>query len=75
MLQSIYAHLNDSSGGKPVGNKGGGKGKPAKAGTVALNTPAEWGQAIAQDAQGRNSLYIRNLGGGIEVVTHVLWAE
>jgi len=75
MLQSIYAHLNDSSGGNPGGNKGGGKGKPAKAGTVALNTPAEWGQAIAQDAQGRNSLYIRNLGGGIEVVTHVLWAE
>lgn len=74
MLQSIYAHLNDPSTGGP-GKGGGGKGKPASVGSVALNTPAEWGQAVAQDAQGRNSLYVRNLGSGIEVITHVLWAE
>jgi len=81
MLQSIYAHLNEPSSGGPgngggKGNGGGGsKGKPASVGSVALNTPAEWGQAVAQDAQGRNSLYVRNLGSGIEVITHVLWAE
>jgi len=75
-LASTYAHLNEPSSGGP--GKGGGKGNKGKqvgVGSVALNTPAEWGQAIAQDAQGRNSLYVRNLGSGIEVITHVLWAD
>jgi hypothetical protein len=77
MLQSIYAHLNDTStgGGKGKGGGNGGGKKPADVGaSVTLNGPAEWGQAVAQDAQGRNSRYVRNLGSGIEVITHVLWA-
>lgn len=74
MLESIYAHLNGSSG-SPGGGKGGGKGKPALPAQAqgALNTPAEWGLAVAQDTQGRDSEFVRNLGNGIEVVTHVLW--
>lgn len=73
-LASIYSHVNGTSGGGG-GGKGGGKGKPANVGNVTLNGPAEWGQAVAQDAQGRNSKFIRNLGNGIEVITHVLWVE
>lgn len=77
MLQSIYAHLNSPTSGGP-GKKGKSRGSerelPASA-KVALNGPAEWGQEIAQDAQGRTSLYRRALGGGVDVVTHVFWAE
>lgn len=72
-LVSIYAHLNEPSAGGP--GKGGGKSKPVGVGSVALNTPAEWGQAIAKDAQGRNSLYKRELAGGVDVITHVLWTR
>jgi len=78
MLQSIYAHLNETSTGGPGGGsgKGGGKGKPALPVEAkrALAGPAEWGLAIAQDAHGRNSLYVRNLG-NVSVYTHVLWAQ
>ena len=74
MIASIYAHTHGAKGG----GKGGGKGKPAALpadAQVALDGPAEWGQAVATDAQGRNSKYVRSLEGGIEVVTHVLWAK
>lgn len=78
MMQSIYAHLNSPSSGGPgnSGGKGGGKkGELPASAKIALNGPAEWGQEVAQDAQGRTSLYKRALGGGVDVVTHVFWAE
>lgn len=80
-LASIYAHLNDAgSGSGPGGGKGGGngggKGKPAlpSAASVALDA-SEWGVSVAKDAQGRNSRFVKNLGAGLEVITHVYWAE
>jgi hypothetical protein len=77
MLTEIYAHLNSTDGGGGGGNgRGGGKGKPADAGVpINLNNPSEWGQAIKQDAQGRNSLFKRNLPNGQVLVTHVTWAN
>lgn len=81
MMAEIYAHLNsiDDGGGGGNGNgKGNGKGKPAKAGvgaTIDLNDPSEWGEAIRQDAQGKNSLYRRNLPNGELLITHVIWAN
>ena len=78
MLDEIYAHINGTTsggndgGGKPdKGSGGGGKGKPNKASI----DPATWGQAVAQDAQGKNSLYVRNLENGMVQITHVLWAD
>lgn len=77
MMQNIYAHLNSpSSGPGNSGGKGGGKkGELPASARVTLNGPAEWGQEIAKDAQGRTSLYKRTLGGNIDVITHVFWAE
>lgn len=78
MMQSTYAHLNDPASGGPgnSGGKGGGKkGELPASALVSLPGPAEWGQGVATDAQGRTSLYKRALGGGIDVVTHVFWAE
>lgn len=76
-LTSIYAHLNDTTtgggGGKPdKGTGGGGRGGKNKVEEV-YRTPADWGQAVAQDAQGRNSVYVRNLDNGMQLITHVLW--
>lgn len=74
MLSGIYAHLNgDSAGG---GGNGGGK-KPTRANipAVALDTPSQWGRAIKQDAHGKNSLYERDLGNGLVVLTHVTWTQ
>lgn len=69
-LQLIYAHLNDTtSGGSKPGKGSGGK---KRLGSTTVN-PAEWGQAIAQDAQGKNSVYVRNLDNGMQLITHVLW--
>lgn len=79
MMTDIYAHLNstdgDGGGGGPGNGNGNGKGKPATAGTINLNDPSEWGQAIKQDALGRNSVFERNLSNGQVLVTHVIWAN
>jgi hypothetical protein len=80
-MTEIYSHLNSTDGGSPgPGNgngKGGGKGKPKKVGSpnIDLNNPSAWGEAIKQDAQGKNSVYRRELGNGQTLITHVLWAE
>ena len=76
-MTAMYAHLNSTdSGGPGNGNgKGGGK-KPKNVGAnINLNDPSEWGQAIRQDAQGRNSLFERALPNGQVLITHVIWAN
>lgn len=76
MLTEIYAHLNSTDGSGPGTGKGNGKGKPAGIGAnIDLNNPSEWGRAIRQDAQGKNSLYVRDLGGDEQVFTFVIWAR
>ena len=39
------------------------------------NSPAEWGTAIRRDRQGRPFLYERDLGGGVRLLTRVIWAQ
>lgn len=85
-LAEIYAHLNGTSGGGG-GDDGDGSdgGKPDKCdpwpsckkngdlpSAVTQNGPAQWGTAVAQDALGRNSRFVRN-SNGYEITTHVLW--
>jgi hypothetical protein len=76
-MTAMYAHLNSpDSGGKPGKGKGGGKGKPSGVGaTIDLNNPSAWGRAMKQDAQGKNSLFERDLGNGLVLVTHVIWVQ
>lgn len=73
-LAEIYAHLNSTDGG---GNGKGGGRKPKKSSASEDRSPnnaAEWGQAVRQDAQGRNSVFVRTLTNGQILITHVLWA-
>ncbi len=73
-LETIYAHLDNTT---TVGAfDGGSKGKPALVGQdIDLDNPSAWGQAVKQDAQGDNSLFVRDLGNGEKVFTFVVWAE
>lgn len=67
MLDAIYAHL-DSSTTVKAGTAGA---SVAEAG----DTPSEWGRAVAQDAQGRDSRYERTLADGKKLITFVIWAK
>ena len=72
MLSSIYDHVNN-----PSTKPGNGKGKPANRGTnidIDLNDSAAWGMAVRHYARGNASLYERDLGNGIVLLTHVFWA-
>ncbi|QQG46067.1 MAG: hypothetical protein HYY55_03850 [Candidatus Niyogibacteria bacterium] len=78
-LEAIYAHLDSvqtvgsSDGGSGPG-KGNGKGNKLGAG-IDLDNPLEWGRAVKKDAQGKNSLFVRDLGRGEKVFTFVIWAR
>src|SRR3989344_7095359 len=61
-LEAIYIHLDSvTTVGQalPNGNRAG----------VDLENPTEWGQAVRQSKDGRNSLYERDLGRGNKVFT------
>ena len=67
-LEAIYIHLDSvTTVGQalPNGNRAG----------VDLENPTEWGQAVRQSKDGRNSLYERDLGRGNKVFTFVIWAN
>lgn len=70
MLAQIYSHVNGTSTG---GTKPGKGGSRANLPSAAVLEPAEWGAAVTEDAQGKNSLYVRNLDNGLQLITHVLW--
>jgi hypothetical protein len=36
--------------------------------------PKDWGRPVHKDAQGRDDVYERDLGGGNKAITHVFWA-
>ena len=55
-----------TSGRKPKKSTGEGDYSP--------EGPSDWGQAISQDAQGRNNVFERTLSNGQVLITHVLWA-
>jgi hypothetical protein len=75
-LTEIYAHLNSTDGGENKPGKGNGKGKPVGVeANIDLNDPSSWGKAIKQDAQGKDSLFERDLGNGKVLITHVIWIK
>ncbi|MBI2579269.1 MAG: hypothetical protein HYW27_00020, partial [Candidatus Aenigmarchaeota archaeon] len=69
-LEAMYAHVDSVntvlassvSTGTGVGN---GKGASASVSQdTDFSNPSAWGQAVRQDANGKNSLYARDLGNG-----------
>lgn len=47
---------------------------PINRGAPAIS-PGDWGRAVAKDAKGKGRVYIRDLGGGIEMTTFVHWTD
>jgi len=73
-LEDIYNHVHAAQTNFGVREVG----KPATAGPVneapVGDSPAEWGRAIHNDGLGRPDVFLKDLGGGRKVVTHVFWA-
>ncbi len=71
LLDEIYAHLDTTT---TVGQSAPSR-LPNFAFDLDLDNPAEWGRAVRRSADGRVSLYVRDLGFGRKVFTHVFWLE
>ena len=68
MLATIYSHLDSST---TIGMST--DAMPAGVSDVDLDTPAQWGRLVHDT--GRVSVYVREFGGGIRIITHVFWVE
>lgn len=66
-LETIYAHLDSTN--TAFSTTVNGKAP------VDLDNPTEWGKAVKQDAQGKDSVFEKDLGQGKKLLTHVLWVE
>src|SRR3989344_614902 len=69
-LGTIYTHLDSiptvlSSAPRKKGN----------ALLENLENRLEWGRSVRQDLQGRDNVFVRDLGRGEKVLTHVFWAQ
>lgn len=76
-LEAIYAHLDSistviSSAGSIGNNKSRLEGLRQD---IDLDDPSAWGKVVRQDARGRDSLHVRDLGRGEKVFTFVIWAQ
>lgn len=76
LLDAIMYGHSDSTNTTTSSIDGSGKGKPVTVGQdIDLDNPSAWGKAVKQDAQGKNSLYVRDLGRGEKVFTFVTWVQ
>jgi hypothetical protein len=67
MLEQIYAHLDSTT---TVGLTA-----PQRSASPDVDEQRGWGREIHRSADGRVSEFVRDLGLGHRVVTHVIWAE
>ena len=68
MLEEIYAHLDSTTTIGQAIQKGAAL-------ELDLSEPGSWGREVRRSADGRNSLFERDLGGGNKVFTFIIWAE
>jgi len=75
-LNAIYNHDDGFTTAKASTNFGirqVGVAPPREDAGVG-DSPAEWGRAIHKDANGRPDVFVKDLGAGKKVLTHVFWA-
>jgi len=73
MLETIYAHLTDTT--TTVGQTSSGPGKGSAFNEVNGQEVAEWGKSIRTSSDGKPSLFEKDLGNGNKVFTFVIWAQ
>ena len=69
-LETIYAHLDTTTTIKSDASPS--SGKPSE---TDLENPSEWGESLKKDAHGKDNLFVKDLGKGEKVFTHVFWAQ
>ena len=78
MLNTIYNHndgFTTASAATNFGIRQLGRPVPQPVSSAGSgDSPAEWGRAIHYDGQGRPDVFLKDLGAGHKVLTHVLWA-
>lgn len=67
MLEQIYAHLDGATTVSPSTS--------SFAGEEVDDDQKSWGKEIKRSADGRSSLFEKDLGKGKKIFTHVFWAE
>ncbi|MEO5919048.1 MAG: hypothetical protein ABIQ17_05755 [Candidatus Limnocylindrales bacterium] len=73
-LVTIYTHLDSTSTIASATTSGGGNGKGGVADGPA-DGPAAWGRLVATTNHGHGAWFVLDLGGGDQLLTHVLWAD
>lgn len=68
VLETIYAHLDTTTS---VAQSAASSAPQ----DIELNDRSTWGREIRRSEDGRASLFMRDLGNGQKVFTHVFWAE
>jgi hypothetical protein len=63
-LESIYGHLDSTTTVGAAAPRGAGAGA----------WHSEFGREVARSADGRSSTFVRDLGRGQRIITHVIWA-
>ncbi|MBI4090212.1 MAG: hypothetical protein HY421_02300 [Candidatus Kerfeldbacteria bacterium] len=67
LLEEIYAHLDLTTTVN--------QSAPLRGAFLDLDNPAEWGQELRTSIEDRTSIYLRDLGHGEKVLTHVFWVQ
>jgi hypothetical protein len=78
MLEQIYAHLDTFttvSATKATGASALAQERLPAGGQGDFENVSEWGKEIRRSANGRESVFERDLGRGNKVLTHVTWAD
>jgi len=76
MLNTIYNHddgFTTATASTNFGIREVGKAPPQSA-AGSGDSPSEWGRAIHKDGLGRPDVFLKDLGNGHKVITHVFWA-
>ena len=69
MLEAIYAHLDSFNTSKQSVSS------QTVSDVIDHDNPKSWGKSVKHSSDGRPSLFVRDLGHGKKVFTHVIWAE
>ena len=66
-LLAIYNHLDSAQTANAV------RSMPSQA--AMGDTPADWGTPVRRNSRGQPDMFVRDLGKGNKVITHVFWAD
>ena len=68
-LEAMYLHLDSTTTIKSLISSN-------RLGTeIDFENPSEWGKSLKKDNNGKDNLFVRDLGNGKKVFTHIFWAR